>query len=53
MLPSDPGTIDQTRVALLKELLGAVGEGDSWLRAMVLARLAWELHCSENDERRD
>ncbi len=45
ILPSDPGTVDQTKVSLLE--LRALGEHDSSLRAMVLARRYWELHWSE------
>ncbi len=53
VLPSDPGVVDYDRVNLAEEALRALGEQDSALRAMLLARLARELYYSEAHERRD
>ena len=44
---------DETLVALLEEALGALGEGDSALRALVLGRLAEEITLSDPYERRE
>ena len=47
------GLVDQPLVALLEESLEALGEGDSALRARVLARLAQELYfCASATTRR-
>ena len=47
------GVLDEALVALLEEALRAVGEGDSALRAKLLARLAAAIYWSGSQERRD
>ena len=47
------GVLDETLVDLLEEALRALGEGDSVLRAQLLARLAAAIYWSESQERRD
>ncbi len=47
------GVLDETLVDLLEEALRALREGDSALRAQLLARLAAAIYWSESQERRD
>jgi len=46
------GRVDEGRLALLEEALGALGDEDSPLRARLLARLALELYYSDQPDRR-
>lgn len=46
------GVVDESLLALLEEALAAVGQGDSGLQAMLLARLADEHYFSDHQERR-
>ncbi len=46
------GSVDAAAVSLLEEALAQLGDGDSTLRARVLARLAVELYFSDTAERR-
>ncbi len=47
------GAVDPTLVAMLEEVLAALGEGDSALRAMLLARLAMAVYFTRAEERRE
>ena len=47
------GVVDPERVALLEEVLAALGEDDGALRARVMACLAWELFWGDTPERCD
>jgi eukaryotic-like serine/threonine-protein kinase len=53
MLPSDAWNVDLRKVEMIQQALGALSEGNGALRAMLMARLAWELHWSEDRERRE
>jgi DNA-binding CsgD family transcriptional regulator len=48
----DAGAVDAVRVALLEEALDGLDDGDSGLRARLLARLATELYFADQPERR-
>ncbi|MGH8886310.1 MAG: ATP-binding protein [Egibacteraceae bacterium] len=50
-VPTELWSADETRVALLEEALGFIGEDDPRLRAMLLAQLAIELYWSEAGQR--
>ena len=50
---AERGALDQRLVQLLEEALRVVGEGDSPLRAALLARLAMALYFSRQEQRRD
>ncbi len=52
MPPMDPGTIDGTCISLIERALAAIGESDSSLRAMLLARFSVELYWSDQVERK-
>jgi predicted ATPase/class 3 adenylate cyclase len=50
-LHSTPGIVDRAKVELLEQALAALQSHDDPLRAMLLARLGWELHWSDDRPR--
>ncbi len=48
--PSDAGTVDHSRVRMLRQALDMLGENDNPLRARLMGRLAWELYWWEPAE---
>jgi eukaryotic-like serine/threonine-protein kinase len=53
LVTTDYGLVDASVVNLVKEALGAIGEQETPLRAMLLARLAEELRWSDAVQERD
>ena len=53
MAPSPPGVPNHALIKMFEEALAALGEHDSPLRALVLARLAEELYWSDEHTRRN
>jgi tetratricopeptide (TPR) repeat protein len=50
LTPSEAGTVDHSRVRMLRQALDMLGENDNPLRARLMARLAWELYWLEPAE---
>jgi len=49
---TETGVIDEALISLLEEALSALGDEDERFRAMLMARLSWEIYWNPDRERR-